>query len=743
MRGRISKSISGPSFRALKLILSFTSASFAQTGAKTKGPAKLSIHALMFLALLLCGGLTVFGQMPGDLDPTFGNGGIVITNRHNANGNGNNLYGAYAMAIQADGKIVVVGEAFTNESDWWDFAVVRYNPDGSLDNSFGGGIVNTAVGDSADIAHSVAIQTDGKIVVAGSTSCAPCTDYSFAVVRYNPDGSLDTSFNGTGIVSTPVGTGSGASDLAIQADGTIVVAGWSRNSNFAIVRYNADGSLDTSFNGSGKVVTPVGYASSVAIQADGKIVVAGSSSGSILDSYFVIVRYNPDGSLDTSFNGTGNAITSVGNSGSSASDLAIQTDGKIVVAGGSLAAAGNWKTTDCAIVRYNPDGSLDTSFGGTGKILIPDSDSVDYARSVAIQPNGKIVVAGDSSNIGSDFTVEGSDFALVRLNPNGSRDTSFNRTGTVTTSVGNGWATASSVAIQADGKIVVAGDTGPDDLIDFAVVRYQGDGAKPTTCSNPIDCADFFVRQHYQDFLNREPDQSGWDYWTNQITQCGSDTRCIHERRIGVSGAFFVEMEFQDTGYYVYRFYKATFGRQPTYTEFTTDRANLVVGPNLEANKQAFADEWVQRPAFLAAYPITLSNTEVVNKLFDSAGLTSSIYDTQRQQEILAMNAGRSRALVLRDVIEIADFKNAPNPNDPRYAELKQISQYNPAFVLMQYFGYLRRNVDQSGYDFWLDVVNNREPNNYHGMVCAFITSSEYQLRFGATVTHSNADCSQ
>ena len=138
-----------------------------------------------------------------------------------------------------------------------------------------------------------------------------------------------------------------------------------------------------------------------------------------------------------------------------------------------------------------------------------------------------------------------------------------------------------------------------------------------------------------------------------------------------------------------------------------------------------------------------MSNTEVVNKLFDSAGLTASRYDPLRQQEIFAMNAGRSRALVLRDVIEIPDFKNVPNPNDPRYSELKQLSQYNPAFVSMQYFGYLGRNVDPAGYAFWLDVVNNREPNDYRGMVCAFITSSEYQLRFGSVVTRSNADCGQ
>ncbi len=260
---------------------------------------------------------------------------------------------------------------------------------------------------------------------------------------------------------------------------------------------------------------------------------------------------------------------------------------------------------------------------------------------------------------------------------------------------------------------------------------------------NQIDEAQFFVRQHYLDFLNREPDAGGLAYWTDRITQCGPDVRCISERRIAVSAAFFIELEFQETGYFVDRLYKASFGRQPNYSEFTFDRSKVIGGSNLEANKQAFADEWVQRHDFVAAYPITMSNTEVVNKLFDSAGLTASIFDLQRQQEIQAINAGRSRALVLRDVIEIPDFKNIPNPNDPRYSEIKQTSQYNPAFVLMQYFGYLRRDVDRDGYDFWLDVVNNREPNNYHGMVCSFITSTEYQLRFGSVVTRSNADCGQ
>jgi hypothetical protein len=274
-------------------------------------------------------------------------------------------------------------------------------------------------------------------------------------------------------------------------------------------------------------------------------------------------------------------------------------------------------------------------------------------------------------------------------------------------------------------------------------IRMQDVTTASAPIVNQIDDAQFFVRQHYLDFLDREPDAGGLTYWTNELRKCGSDARCIHERRIGVSGAFFVEMEFQDTGYYVYRFYKASFGRQPNYAEFSSDRSKVIGAPNLEGYKQAFAEDWVRRDAFIQAYPNTMSNTEFVNKLFDTAGLTANIYDPQRQQEIAAMNAGRIRSLVMRDVIEIPDFKNVPDPKDPRYNEIKQTSQYNSAFVLMQYFGYLRRDVDRNGYDFWLDVVNNREPNNYHGMICAFITASEYQLRFGSTVTRSNADCGQ
>jgi uncharacterized delta-60 repeat protein len=378
---------------------------------------------------------------PGDLDPTFGNGGIVIT------GQGNTLDAARAMAIQSDGKIVVVGDGNVTQNNNSEFAVARYNTDGSLDTSFGGTGIVIISAYHYDRAYAVAIQSDGKIVVAGGMFG------SFAIVRYNPNGSLDTSFGGTGIVFPPLSAfESYAYAVAIQADGKIVAAGTSDNPasfDFAVVRYNPNGSLDTTFNGTGIVTTQIGNISvafSIAIQADGKIIAAGYTG--YPNSNFALVRYNSNGSLDTSFNGTGIVTTPVGG----ANSVAIQADGKIVAAGGNT------------LVRYNTDGTLDTSFNGTGKVIIPVG-----SNSVAIQADGKIVAAGNSGNN------TGSDFAVVRLNPNGSLDTTFNGTGKVTTPVTDGNDFASAVAIQADGKIVAAGGSSDgSNRFNFTLVRYQG-----------------------------------------------------------------------------------------------------------------------------------------------------------------------------------------------------------------------------------------------------------------------------
>lgn len=247
--------------------------------------------------------------------------------------------------------------------------------------------------------------------------------------------------------------------------------------------------------------------------------------------------------------------------------------------------------------------------------------------------------------------------------------------------------------------------------------------------SNPIDNADFFVTQHYQDFLGRNPDPAGQAYWAGQITACGNDTLCVKHRRIAVSGSFFAAAEFQETGSFVYRMYKASFGRVPTFAEFTGDRGLVVFGPNLEQSKQSFANNWVGRSAFLSVYPVSQTPEQFVNKLFDMAQLVP--FTAERQAEIAAMqnqSNPKSRADVVRTVVEINEFKTR---------------EYNSAFVLMQYFGYLRRDPDSGGYNFWLDVINNREPNNYPGMICSFITSVEYQVRFAPVVSRTNADCAQ
>ncbi|MEO8435803.1 MAG: FG-GAP-like repeat-containing protein [Pyrinomonadaceae bacterium] len=242
--------------------------------------------------------------------------------------------------------------------------------------------------------------------------------------------------------------------------------------------------------------------------------------------------------------------------------------------------------------------------------------------------------------------------------------------------------------------------------------------------SNAIDTNEYFVRQQYLDFLGREPDQGGFEYWSNEIGKCGPDADCISRRRIDVAAAFFVEEEFQKTGSFIYRLYKASFGNAPRFNQFMPDRSKVVGGANLQAVRNAFVNEFVARAAFKQAYPDSMKAEQFVNKLFETAGLIP--HTGEWESYVLRLNNGDTRARILADVIETSEFKQR---------------EYNPSFVLMEYFGYLRRDADLGGYNFWLNVLDNREPGNYRGMVCSFITSMEYQKRFSSVVTRSNAEC--
>lgn len=403
----------------------------------------------------------------GSLDLTYGTDGMVTT----AVGG----WGDYARAvtIQPDGKIVVAGFGASTPSGALNFELVRYNIDGTLDNSFDtDGKVITDFGYYNDKGESVIIQSDGKIVVAGYSQ--EDADHQFSIARYNSDGTLDNTFGTGGKVTTVIGDYNYGYSIAIQPDGKIVVAGdgginFDANlSDFTIVRYNSDGSLDDSFDSDGIVITDIDgtddYVRSIAIQSDGKIVVAGETKVLFLFQ-MALTRYNIDGSLDATFDSDGIVTTDLGTIyGEGAHDVAIQDDNKIVVTGDYFALA-----------RYNNDGSLDNTFGIGGIVAVDSELDVAYARSLVLQTDGKIIVAGSS------MTLNGNDFALARYNTDGSLDTSFDTDGIVVTNF-NGEIPSTdhafSVALQADGKIVVAGSSDEEDGMNnthIAVARYIND----------------------------------------------------------------------------------------------------------------------------------------------------------------------------------------------------------------------------------------------------------------------------
>jgi len=241
--------------------------------------------------------------------------------------------------------------------------------------------------------------------------------------------------------------------------------------------------------------------------------------------------------------------------------------------------------------------------------------------------------------------------------------------------------------------------------------------------ANPIDVSSYMVRQHYVDFLNREPDQSGSDFWVAQIDSCGNDLNCVEVKRINVSAAFFLSIEFRQTGFFAYQLYKSSYGRMPTLQEFVPDHAavarGVVVGENgwdvrLSDNKQSFLQAWVQRSEFQSRYA-GLSNEQYLDALI--ANTQGSLTEAEREGLLQDLANGQSRATVLGEIAE--------NPTFSR-------RELNSAFVLMQYFGYLGRDPDVAGFNFWLDKLNEFDGNFQSAeMVKAFLRSTEYRLRFG------------
>lgn len=409
-------------------------------------------------------------KLNGSLDPDFGSGGISIIDFSGW------IEEANAMALQPDGKIVVAGSNLSSSSQR-NFALARYLSNGSLDPSFDSdGKVTTDFGGGYDQANALVIQPDGKIVAAGSN------DDRFALVRYKQNGGLDATFSGDGKVSTNFTTGwDSANGVVLQSNGKIVAVG-ANSITFALARYTRSGTLDSTFDGDGKLTTPIGNrrdsGRAMVLQPDGKIVVAGYSNTSCLESCagddFAVIRYNSNGSLNLSFSGDGKVTTHIGGDRDRANAIALQADGKIVVAGNDGSSVSDTPAGQFTLIRYRSNGSLDPTFDTDGKV-VTQMGQWSFANAIAIQPDNKIVVAGEAAIAGEGYN---SGFALARYRSNGSLDPGFGNGGKVTTDFNNDYLdSAYAMAIQADGKIVLVGYTYTDDQdYNFALARYKGNG---------------------------------------------------------------------------------------------------------------------------------------------------------------------------------------------------------------------------------------------------------------------------
>ncbi len=408
-------------------------------------------------------GAATSAAMAGGLDTSFGTGGTLVTAASAFDDQ------AKAIVAQPDGKLVVAGWAEGETSE--DFVLVRYFGDGRLDPTFDGdGIVLTDFG-GEDRASALVLQPDGSLVAAGKTDTDGSAD--FALARYLPNGQLDPAFGRDGTATTNFFPGSGedsfgsddeAVALVLQADGKLIAAGHTVrcdeidcDSAVALARYLPNGRLDTSFNGDGKVETDLGgsldEARALVLQADGKAVVAGTDGES-----FALARYQTNGSLDPAFTGDGTVTTSFGSSEAEASGLAVQPDGKLVVAG-QVADGGN-----IALARYLSDGRMDSTFSGDG-IVIVDFGGDDRAAAVLVDADSRLVVAGTT-----DVSTT-RDVVLARFQPDGSPDATFGPAGKIVTDVG-GRDQAFALVRDPDSKLVVVGTTHRGGFDDIMLARY-------------------------------------------------------------------------------------------------------------------------------------------------------------------------------------------------------------------------------------------------------------------------------
>ena len=743
----------------------------------------LLLVATTFALLFAGGAATVRGQSALDaFDP-----------------HANNL--VRVIVVQSDQKILIGGD-FTTLSPNGGMAVTRnhiarLNPDGTLDTTFDPNATN--------FVSAIAVQSDGKILVGGGFSGAnsiggqprnfiarldattgaadsfnPNANNQVRAIAVQTDGKILAGGDFNATISTPTIGGqtrnhvarldatTGLADgfdpdtngnvfaIKVQSDGKILIGGgFTLVFNFLdarndIARFNTDDTLDMAFDPDASANNHVVRA--FAIQSDNKILAVGDFTIMSGQTRNQVARLDGTTGLADSFDPNANDDLCF--------SVALHTSGKILVGGGFLGANSIGGQARNRIARLDPATGLADSF---------DPNANDFVLSIAVQADNKILVGGSFTTLAPNGAAPVNRNFIARLEDVGPSAADGNVRGHIVDNNGN---PVEGAVVQLSGtqnrKFITdrngnyhfdnvetngfytvkpsrANLTFSPSQRSFSALGQHTDAAFTAAANggalNPSDTSEYFVRQQYLDFLGREPDEAGFNFWVNNIEGCGADFNCRAVKRIDTSAAFFLSIEFQQTGYLVYRIYQAAYGDMPNtpvpikLSEFGPDTAEIgrgvIVNQNgwqtvLEDNKQAFVAEFAQRSTFVSAYPTTMTPDQFVDRLFANTGVTPSASD-----RMAAVNefgpaistldvAARGRAL--RRVAENSVLAR---------------QEFNQAFVLMQYFGYLRRDAnsgpdaDFTGYNFWLEKLN-RFGGNYQNaeMVEAFLTSGEYRGRF-------------
>jgi uncharacterized delta-60 repeat protein len=621
----------------------------------------------------------------GSLDTGFGTGGKVTTD---FTGPLDSHVGA--AVLQADGKVVVVGGASNGVSA--SFALARYNPDGTLDSHFGNGgqILAHPGPDPFNEATAVALQPGGNIVVAGTSLVYGGQAANTVLVRYTPDGRLDPSFGKAGTVIVP--SANVVVRLIVLPDGKLMLGG----PGHTLSRFNADGSVDTTFANNGQADLSVGDLVGLVVQSDGSIVSAGSG--------FTVARNAPDGPPDPNFGpGRMDGSTSAQFMGGSfqVSGIALQANGKSVAVGTASSftdigggATNGQQTLQFGLARFRTDGGLDGGFGTGGQTTVSfgsgffstSSPVIEPAATLAIQPNGSLVVAGRVPDNG------GADFGLAVLRPDGTLDPTFGSGGIVTTDFGGADNVPAAVVLQGDGNIVVAGSAGNNGRHSFALARYVG---------NALSDNGQFVAGLYQDLLNRRPDPGAAGF--QQSVDAARDQDLTPTAAVVVTST-------EARSDLITHYYSQYLGRMPSPAE---------IGPFVAALQQGVTPEQVQ--AIIAGSA----------EYFQHQGGTNDAWLNALYKNVL----GRPPDAASQGLL---DAVNQGLPRDQAAAFLLGTPEYRSRLVTQVYAADLARMAGPAEINIWLPLLSQPsagpgQPSADERFVTAVLASAEYFQRQGNT----------